>query len=419
MRIKSEVNLSLTKTPVTGEGYTEAEALAEAMRCLDCPAKYCQRDCPIHVPVPEMCAKIRDRDYDGAWALAAAVNELTSISSRVCPGEKQCQSNCTRGIRGESVNIGALEQFVNDHHRTRVPGVSPLTGTTAAVIGSGPAGLSCALELAKSGVSVTVYEKEARIGGVPVWGIPGFVLPRAPLKELIERAEALGVRFVCPKAVTAKELLGENQAVFVAVGAEKPIVSLTNAVQAKDFLTAASLGDNAVRDKTVAVIGGGDTALDAARTAARLGAKTVTLIYRRGEEQMPGRAEDLARARVEGVQMLPWADAISWESGILTCEKTEAAAPDYPGGRLNCRRIPNSAFPVQADIVIEALGFANLAPDGIECDEKGRILADGTGRTSQTGIYAGGDAVTGPSTLIRAAAAGKLAACSILKDLTK
>lgn len=417
MRLKSEVNLSKTVTPVPAGGYTEAEAVEEAMRCLDCPAKYCQRDCPIHVPVPEMCAAIRAKDYEGAWALVAAVNELSPVSSRVCPGEKQCRSNCTRGIRGESVNICALEQFINDRHEAQLASAAPASGKRVGVIGSGPAGLCCALELAKAGVRATVYEKDCAAGGVMRWGIPDFVLPRVPLDALIKRAEALGVRFACGKAVSAAEALGENDAVFLAVGAEKPVSSLDGAVQAKDFLTSVSQGQNPAAGKTVAVIGGGDTALDAARAAVRLGAASVRLVYRRGEAEMPARDADVNAAKSEGVEFLFWTDTVSYESGVLTCQKTEPDAPDYPGGRLNCRPVAESIFSLDAALVIEALGFANIPPQGVSCDAKGRVLADEDGRTADAKLYAGGDAVTGPSTVIRAAAFGKRAACSILKDL--
>lgn len=424
MRIKSEVNLSPVKTPVSGPGYTLEEALAEAMRCLDCPAQYCRKGCPIATPVPEMCRFIREKDIEGAYALIEGNNVLTAMSCRVCPGEKQCQAKCTRAIRGDAVNIGALEQFVNDWHEAN--GVLTeekvlSTGKSVAVVGSGPAGLACAIELLKNGVPVTVYDAADKPGGVPRWGIPDFVLPPVVPEKIICRVEALGAEIICGKAlgkdVSLEELISAHKAVFLALGAPVPVSGSFEAMQAQDLLREASLGRDPINGRSVAVVGGGDTAIDAVRVARKLGSESVTLLYRRGMEEMPARREDVEAAEQEGVRFLWWTEPSEMVDGKLICHKTEPAAPDYPGGRLNAKQVPESEFEVSAEVTVLALGFKNAPVGGVACDMQGRIQTDQNGCTNLPGVFAGGDAVSGPSTVTRAAAAGKRAARAIMNYL--
>lgn len=419
MRIKSEVNLSPAQTAMTGSGYTPEEALAEAMRCLDCPAAYCRRDCPIHTPVPEMCRRIRQGDMEGAYKLVAENNPLTAMTCRVCPAEKQCRKNCTRGIRGEAVNIPALEQFVNDHAAGAAGKAKPAqSGKRIAVLGSGPAGLACAAELLKEGHAVTIYDDRERPGGVPRWGIPDFVLPAGITDQILGEVKALGAEFVGGKRLGGELSLEQLQegydAVFLALGAPVPVSGgFESAMQAQDLLREASLGRDPVKGRSVAVFGGGDTAIDAVRVARRLGSSRVTLVYRRGREEMPARREDTADAEREGIDFLWWAEPVSLEEGRILCRRTEPAAPDYPGGRANAKALPGTEFELEADVAVLALGFQNAPVGGVDCDRQGRVLADEDGRTNLPGVFAGGDAVTGPSTVVKAAAAGKRAARAI------
>lgn len=418
MRIKSEVNLSPVKTPMSGEGYTREEAIAEAMRCLDCPAEYCRSGCPIATPVPEMCRLIRGEDFEKASSIVAENNALTAMTCRVCPAEKQCESKCTRAIRGEAVNIPALERFVNNYRANMAYRDRP-SSESVAVVGSGPAGLSCAMELLKNGVAVTVYDASEKPGGVPRWGIPDFVLPPEVTEEIVAEVKMQGAEFVrCTKLgedITLATLQKEHRAVFLGLGAPIPLSGgMDRAMQAQDLLREASLGRDPVKGRSVTVIGGGDTAIDAVRVAKRLGAEEVTLVYRRGREEMPARKPDVDAAEREGVRFLWWTEPVSVEEGKLLCRKTEPAAPDYPGGRLNSASMPGTEFEVETGITVLALGFRNAPAGSVACDGQGRVLADENGRTNLPGVFAGGDAVSGPSTVVRAAAAGKKAAAAIL-----
>ena len=424
MRMKSEVNLSPVKTPASGTGYTCEEALAEANRCLDCPAEYCRSGCPISTPVPEMCRLIRAKDFEKAYSIVAENNVLTAMSCRVCPAEKQCESKCTRSIRGEAVNIPALEQFLNDWHANleTAEHCGKPVGKSVAVVGSGPAGLVCTMELLKEDCPVTVYDAAEKPGGVPRWGIPDFVLPPEVTEGIVHKAEAMGAEFICGKSLgkdfSLSELQIKHSAVFLAMGAPIPISGgLNNAMQAQDLLREASIGRDPVNGRSVAVIGGGDTAIDAVRIAKRLGAKEVTLIYRRGREEMPARKEDVDAAEAEGIRFLWWTEPVSIEEEGLLCRKTEPAAPDYPGGRLNSVSVPGTEFRVEAGVTVLALGFCNAPVGDVLCDRQGRVLTDENGLTSIPGVFAGGDAVSGPSTVIRAGAGGKRAAAAILDYL--
>lgn len=426
MRIKSEVNTSLVKTPVAGSGYTAEEAISEAMRCLDCPVQYCRKGCPIHTPVPEMCRHIREKDFETAYEIVSTNNALTAMTCRVCPAEKQCEANCTRGIRGEAVNIRALEQFVNDWHAANTdsePKKNKYSGSeSVAVVGSGPAGLACAVELLKAGCPVTVYDTADKPGGVPRWGIPDFVLPPEVTENIVKQAAALGADFVTGKTLgedlTIGNLQNDHKAVFLALGAPVPVSGgFESAMQAQYLLHEASLGRDPLKGRSVAVIGGGDTAIDAVRVARKLGAKDVVLVYRRGKDEMPARKEDMEAAEREGVRFMWWTEPVEISDERIVCRKTEPATPDYPGGRRNARSMPASEFEIPAEIAVLALGFKNTPVGGVACDKQGRVLADEIGRASVDGVFAGGDAVSGPATVVRAAAAGKRAASAILDYL--
>lgn len=426
MRIKSEVNPSLVKTPVTGSGYTVEEAVAEAMRCLDCPVQYCRKGCPIHTPVPEMCRHIREKDFETAFEIVYANNALTAMTCRVCPAEKQCEANCSRGIRGEAVNIPALEQFVNDWYAANNASAQnktePVENESVAVVGSGPAGLTCAVELLKNGYPATVYDAADRPGGVPRWGIPDFVLPPEITDNIIKQVEDLGATFVAGKRlgenITIDELQSKHKAVFLGLGAPVPVSGgFDSAIQAQYLLHEASLGRDPVKGRSVAVIGGGDTAIDAVRVAKKLGAQDVVLVYRRGKDDMPARQEDVAAAEQEGVRFMWWTEPVEISEEKLVCRRTEPAPPDYPGGRRNAKSVPASEFETPAEVVVLALGFKNTPVGGVACDKQGRVLADENGCTSIPGVFAGGDAVSGPATVVCAAAAGKRAASAILNYL--
>lgn len=422
-------------TDETALGYTAEQAMAEAGRCMDCPDRWCAEACPAHVPIPEFAAQIRAGDFKAAYELISKHNSMPEISSRVCPQERQCESRCTRAIRSEAVAIGRLERFVADWHNTNSNGGHQAAyipryklDKKVAVVGSGPAGQTCALSLAKSGFRVTVFEKSGKPGGIPAWGIPGFVLPvRLPEKQIAALLEA-GVEIKTGMAlgtdVTLDNLCESYDAVFVAVGAGKPVplaaegANVSGVVQAADYLAA---GDKPTA-KNVVVIGGGSTAIDAARAAVRTGAVSVKVLYRRSEAEMPATAEELTLSKDEGVEFVYLVNPARFiESGGrlggVECDKMEFAAPDYPGGRRNVK--PSGASVViEAELAVLALGFENVHIDGLESDSRNRIITGEDFRTSVPGVYAGGDAVTGAATLIKAVAAGKDAAVSIFADLT-
>ena len=413
-------------------GYTPEQAMAEAERCLNCPDRYCSAHCPAHSYIPEFIAEVRAGRFENAWELLRRTNPMMEISGRVCPCELQCQSHCTRGIKGEPVAIGRLERFVGDwhrlHHGQHAAPASQCRGKTAAVVGGGPAGLTCALSLAVAGYEVTVYEKTGQLGGIPAWGIPSFVLPGALMEHQIQQLKDLGVRFRMGTAlgvdVTAEQLRGEYDAVFVATGAERAVVpaagglELAGVVQARDYLTE----PGRYAGRTVLVFGGGNTAIDVARTALRQGADTVRLVYRRMQSDMPCTREEWSIARTEGVELVPLTAPARMvgQDGRLTgveCDRMELAPPDYPGGRNNVRP-SGQQVTLACDLAVLALGFETIAVPGLPCDSAGRIRTDRRHETGVAGIFAGGDAVTGPSTLMRAVAAGKDAAAEIFARLS-
>ena len=408
-------------------GYTEEQAIREAERCLNCPDRWCSQHCPAHNYIPEFIAKVRERDFESAWELLALTNPLMEVSGRVCPFEQQCESHCTRGIKCEPVAIGKLERFVADWHRKN-PGeraalIEP-NGKRVAVVGAGPAGLTCALSLTNAGFDVTVYEKSETLGGVPVWGIPGFVLPEGMMGRLFDQLRMLGAKLVLNtelgRDITMEQLRAENDAVFIATGAERPVEldvpGSEAAVQAKDYL----------KDRTmtttgrVLVFGGGNTAIDAARTAIRRGAASVTIVYRRTKEEMPATADEIAIAKEEGVTFAELLNPVRFaeDNGQITvlCEEMELAAPDYPGGRKNVAP-SGKQKQLACETAILALGFENAPVEGLQTDARGRIVIGKDFSASLDGVYAGGDAVTGAATLMKAAAAGKDAAAAIFNRL--
>ena len=411
------------------QGYTPEQAKAEAERCLNCPDRYCAVHCPAHNYIPEFIAEIRNGDLDAAWELLSRTNPFMQISCRVCPYETQCESECTRGIRSEPVAISRLERFVADWHRANRAASLPKTdkaGKSVAIVGSGPAGLSCAASLVRAGYDITVLEKTDTLGGVPAWGIPSFVLPAEPLQWMIWSLKELGVKFKTGvevgKDITVQKLQEDYDAVFIATGAGTPVElkaegrELSGVVQAADYLRNA----DAFPGKTVAVIGGGNTAIDAARTALRQGASSVKLVYRRTKEDMPATSSELAIALEEGVELVETASPVRFagKDGTLTaveCDRMELRAPDYPGGRNNTAP-SGETFTLEADLAILALGFKNEPLPGITCDGAGKITVDKNRATALKGVYAGGDAVTGAATLIKAVAAGTGVAATIFES---
>lgn len=438
--INSNPNLSLTKTPVQTRpaaervkdfeevelGYTLAEAQAEARRCLNCPDRYCAASCPAHNYIPEFIEQIRLGDLLAAWELLSRTNPFMELSGRVCPCESQCEANCTRSIKGEPVAIGRLERFVADWHRKTYglpPEAPEANGRSAAIVGSGPAGIGCAASLVLSGFHVDIYEKSDRPGGVPVWGIPSFVLPAVHMQRQIDHLTKLGVIFhlntEVGRDVALEQLRAQHDVVFVATGAgqctELAIEgrALRGVVQAEDYLK----NPAAYEGKTVLVLGGGNTAIDAARTAIRRGADSVSLVYRRTAQDMPAAEAEKAVAREEGVKLIEQAAPVRFlgEDGhvaALECDRMQLTAPDYPGGRNNVAP-SGETLSLETDLVILALGFEPVALPGLPCDERGRAIVDKNYATELDGVYAGGDAVTGAATLIKAVAAGKDAAAAI------
>ena len=455
-------NMSLVKHPMPEQdpavragnfkevalGYTRETAIEEADRCLHCRNMPCVSGCPVNVPIPDFIARIKEGDIAGAYQIIRSQNALPAICGRVCPQESQCESKCVRGIKGEPVAIGRLERFAADTAMAEGAASAekkPLCGKKAAVIGSGPAGLTCAGVLAKEGWEVTIYEALHTAGGVLMYGIPEFRLPKALVSKEIESLKELGVHIVtnavAGKAFTVDELLAEgNDAVFIGSGAGLPNFqkipgeSLCGVYSANEFLTRLNLmkaytfpeRDTPVKvGSRVAVIGGGNVAMDAARCAKRLGAE-VTIVYRRSEKEMPARAEEVHHAREEGIifRMLTAPLAIEGdENGFvrgMKCIEMQLGEPDERGRR---RPVPveGSEFDLPVETVIVAIGnspnplIKKTTPD-LPTEKWGGIQTDENGRTGKKDVYAGGDAVTGAATVILAMGAGKKAAAAILED---
>jgi len=435
-------------------GYSEEVALAEASRCLNCKNQPCVQGCPVNIHIPEFIAKVKEGDFEGAYQIISQTSSLPAVCGRVCPQETQCESKCTMGIRFEPVGIGRLERFVADWHNAhseKAPVVPESNGHKVAVVGSGPSGLTCAGDLAKKGYKVTVYEALHTAGGVLVYGIPEFRLPKKIVAKEVETLKALGVdvepNVVIGKTLTIDELFEMGyEAVFVGSGAGLPNFmgipgeSLKGVYSANEFLTRSNLmkayldhpNTPIMKGGKVAVVGGGNVAMDAARTALRLGAEKVYIVYRRSMTELPARKEEVEHAEEEGIDfrlLCNPVEILGYENpenprdpknGFVTgirCIRMELGEPDARGRR---RPIPveGSEFDLDVTAVIMAIGTSpnpliKNTTEGLEVNNHGGIIVNEDGLTSRSGVYAGGDAVTGAATVISAMGAGKVAAKAI------
>jgi glutamate synthase (NADPH/NADH) small chain len=430
-------------------GYTPEEAVAEAERCLQCKRAPCIQGCPVNINIPKFIREIREGDFRAAIRTIKETNNLPAICGRVCPQETQCQAVCTLGKKYEPVAIGRLERFVADweyEHGVELPEVGKPTGFRVAVVGSGPAGLTCAADLRRFGHEVTIFEALHEPGGVLMYGIPEFRLPkrivRAEIENLLKMGVELKLNVVVGRTVTIDELFASGyHAVFVGSGAGLPKFlgipgeNLIGIYSANEFLTRVNLMraylfpeyDTPIKvGKRVAVIGGGNVAMDAARTALRLGAERVVVLYRRTEAEMPARREEVHHAKEEGVEFEFLANPVRFldtggkVSGV-ECIRMELGEPDESGRRRPIP-IPNSNFVIPVDTVIVAIGndphpLVPRTTPGLATTKHGTIVADEEGRTSREGVFAGGDIVTGAATVISAMGAGKRAALAIHRYL--
>ena len=435
-------------------GYTEEMALDEAQRCLNCKNKPCVSGCPVNIHIPDFIHKVAEGDFEGAYQIISLSSSLPAVCGRVCPQESQCEGKCVRGIKGEPVGIGRLERFVADYHNAHAAGAveKPASnGHKVAVIGSGPAGLTCAGDLAKLGYDVTIYEALHLAGGVLVYGIPEFRLPKSIVQKEVDNLKALGVKvetnMVIGRVLTIEELKDEYgyEAIFVGTGAGLPRFmnipgeNLKGVYSANEFLTRSNLMKAYLDDSTtpiqhaknVAVVGGGNVAMDAARTAKRLGAENVYIVYRRGMEELPARKEEVEHAEEEGIIFKTLTNPVEiiptdvtdprdpnygWVKG-MKCVEMELGEPDASGRRRPIEKA-GSEFELDMDFVIMALGTSpnpllKATTPGLETQRRGEIVADENGLTSIEGVYAGGDAVTGAATVILAMGAGKTAAAAM------
>ena len=455
-------NMSMTKNPIPEQeplvrnknfdevalGYTEEIAIDEAKRCLNCRQHPCVNGCPVNVRIPEFIAKVAEGEFEEAYKIITSTNSLPAVCGRVCPQEHQCEGKCVRGIKGESVGIGRRERFVADWHAAHADPNAKVekpvsNGHRVAVVGSGPAGLTCAGDLARMGYEVTVYELFHKAGGVLVYGIPEFRLPKAIVAREVAALEEMGVKIVTDavigRAISIDELLTEEgfEAVFLGSGAGLPRFlgipgeNLLGVYSANEFLTRINLMkayredyDTPIKHhKCVAVVGAGNVAMDAARCAKRLGAEHVYIVYRRGMEEVPARKEEVHHAMEEEVEFKLLTNpvrVIGDEKGYVTgieCIKMELGEPDEKGRR---RPMPveGSNFVLEVDCMIDALGTSpnpllRMTTPGLEADKHGCLIADEKGKTTHEGVFAGGDAVTGAATVILAMGAGKTAATAI------
>ena len=423
-------------------GYTEEQAVDEANRCLNCKNKPCVGGCPVSIDIPEFIAKIREKDFEGAYRIISKSSSLPAVCGRVCPQETQCESKCVRGIKGEPVAIGRLERFVADWHNKNVtdaPAVPAKNGHKCAVIGAGPSGLTCAGDLAKMGYDVTVFEALHLAGGVLVYGIPEFRLPKAIVAHEVENLKALGVKIetnvVIGKTIEVDELFADGfEAIFIGSGAGLPRFmnipgeNLKGVYSANEFLTRVNLmkaykesAETPIKKNTnVAVVGGGNVAMDAARCAKRLGAENVYIVYRRGLEEMPARKEEVEHAMEEGIIFKTLnnpVEILGDEHKFVTgmkCIEMELGEPDASGRRRPVEK-QGSEFTLDVDCVVMSIGTSpnpliRNTTDGLETNKHGCFVADEVGQTSREGVFAGGDAVTGAATVILAMGAGKTAA---------
>ena len=452
-------NMTMTKTPMPEQeanvrnknfkevslGYTAEMAIEEAKRCLNCKKPLCVGGCPVNIRIPEFIAKVAEGDFLAAYEIITSTNALPALSGRVCPQESQCECKCVRGVKGEPVAIGRLERFVADWYRENVnkmPEKPESNGIKIAVVGSGPAGLTCASELAKKGYEVSIFEALHTAGGVLVYGIPEFRLPKAIVANEIKKLEAMGVEvmtnMVIGKVLSVDELFEMGfKAVFVGSGAGLPMFmhiegeALKGVMSANEYLTRINLmkayneesDTPVIASKAVAVVGGGNVSMDAARCAKRLGAEHVYIVYRRGEAEMPARLEELHHAKEEGIELCTLCnptkilDDGNGRVGAMQCIRMELGEPDASGRRRPIE-IAGSKFELPVDTVIMALGTSpnpliRSTTPGLETNKKGCLIVNEENMTTREGVYAGGDAVTGAATVILAMGAGKKAAAAI------
>ena len=458
-------NMSLKKNPMPSQepdvrnknfqevalGYTEEQALDEAQRCLNCKNKPCMQGCPVMVHIPEFIAEVAKGNFAEAYQIISHTSALPAVCGRVCPQENQCEKYCVRGKKGEPVGIGRLERFVADWHNANchtLPEKPASNGHRVAIVGSGPAGLTCAGDLARKGYEVTVFEALHLAGGVLVYGIPEFRLPKSIVQKEVDGLKALGVTIatdtVVGRTITVDELMEEQgfEAVFIGSGAGLPMfmnipgVNYKGVFSANEFLTRINLmkaykpdsDTPIVHPKKVAVVGGGNVAMDAARCAKRLGAE-VYIVYRRGMEELPARKEEVEHAEEEGIIFKTLNNPVEILAdendnvNKIRCIQMELGEPDASGRRRPVE-IPGSEFDLDVDCVIMALGTSPnpLIKDttkGLEINKKGGIVVNEDGLTSKNNVYAGGDAVTGAATVILAMGAGKTAAKAIDEALSK
>lgn len=424
-------------------GYTDEMAREEAARCLDCKHKPCVGGCPVAIDIPGFIGRVAEGDPEGAYEVLSASTALPAVCGRVCPQESQCELRCVRGIKGESVGIGRLERYVADRHREQGQGSAARpapNGHKAAVVGAGPSGLTCAGELAKMGYQVTVFEALHMAGGVLVYGIPEFRLPKRIVQSEIDALKAMGVEIVTNavigKTITVDELFDMGyEAVFIGSGAGLPNFmgipgeSLKGVYSANEYLTRVNLmkayrPDSATpiqKSRRVAVVGGGNVAMDAARSALRLGAETVYILYRRSMDELPARHEEVEHAQEEGVVFKTLCSPVEvlgdekgWVTGVR-CVEMALGEPDASGRRRPVEK-KGSEFTLEVDTLIMAIGTSpnpllRKTTPGLEADRRGCLVTNGEdGHTSREGVFAGGDAVTGAATVILAMGAGKNAA---------
>lgn len=452
-------NMQMTKTPMPEQepnvrnrnfrevtlGYTAEMAVNEAQRCLHCKNPQCVTACPVSIRIPEFIAKVAEGDFLAAYEIVTSTNALPALSGRVCPQERQCESKCVRGVKGEPVAIGRLERFVADWYRENVnkmPEKPESNGVKVAVVGSGPSGLTCASELAKKGYEVSIFEALHTAGGVLVYGIPEFRLPKALVANEIKKLEAMGVQvmtnIIIGKVLSVDELFEMGyQAIFIGSGAGLPMFmniegeALKGVLSANEFLTRINLmkaykpesDTPVIVSNAVAVVGGGNVAMDAARSAKRLGAEHVYIVYRRTEKEMPARLEEQHHAKEEGIEFLTLTNPVkilddgAGRVGAMQCLRMELGEPDA-SGRRSPIAIPGSEFELPVDTVIMALGTSpnpliRSTTPGLETNKKGCLIVNEDNMTTREGVYAGGDAVTGAATVILAMGAGKKAAAAI------
>ena len=426
-------------------GYDAQTAMDEALRCLHCKHKPCVSGCPVQIHIPDFIAKVAEGDFEAAYQIISESSSLPAVCGRVCPQERQCESKCVRGIKGDAVSIGRLERFVADWHNSHCkvwPAVPERNGHKVAVIGSGPSGLTCAGDLARLGYDVTVFEALHIAGGVLVYGIPEFRLPKKIVELEVNGLKALGVKIVTNvvigRSMSIDDLFDDGfEAVYIGSGAGLPRFmgipgeSLKEVYSANEYLTRVNLmkayqpGSTTpiYHARKVAVVGGGNVAMDAARSAIRLGAEEVYVLYRRSFEEIPARQEEVQHAQEEQIRFQTLTNPVEIlgsDDGNVTgvrCIRMELGEPDATGRRRPVP-VPDSDFVIDADCVIMAIGTSpnpliKSTTGGLEVNARGGIVADENGCTSRDGVFAGGDTVTGAATVIKAMGAGKIAAKSI------